>query len=100
MGLLGTKASLWPRVLRFFIEFPPSSLSSNRQVQAVANQGMERMGDKGGAVKRNNSAAWGKVLVPHQTIHTLISFSCFVDTETPTRWEKLKVNNGMLPTST
>ena len=42
---------------------------------------------------------WGKVLVPHQGIHK-ISSSCFEDTEAPARWEKLRVNNGMLNTST
>ena len=43
--------------------------------------------------------AWDKVLVSHQGIHT-ISLNCFADTETPTRWEKLKVNDSRLPTST
>ena len=42
---------------------------------------------------------WGKVLVPHQGIHTTISLSCCAVTETPTRWEKLTVNDGVLPTS-
>ena len=32
---------------------------------------------------------WGRVLVSHQRIHTAISLSCFADTETPIRWEKL-----------
>ena len=42
---------------------------------------------------------WGKVLAPHQGIHTKISLSCFADTKTPSRWKKLTVNDGMLPTS-
>ena len=42
-------------------------------------------------VKRNNSAPWGRVLVPHEGIHTTISLSCFAATETPTRWEKLTI---------
>ena len=42
---------------------------------------------------------WGKVLVPHQQIHPTISLSCFADTETPSRWEKLTINDGTLPTS-
>ena len=33
---------------------------------------------------------WGIVLFPHQRIHTAISLSYFADTETPSRWEKLK----------
>ena len=41
---------------------------------------------------------WGKVLVPHQQIHT-ISLSCFADTGSLYRWEKLTINDGMLPTS-
>ena len=42
---------------------------------------------------------WGRVLVPHQWIRTTISLSCFADTETPTRWEKLTVNHGLLTTA-
>ena len=38
---------------------------------------------------------WGKVLIPHQGIHT-ISLSCFADTEVP-KWEKFTVNDGMQP---
>ena len=34
---------------------------------------------------------WGNVLFPHQKIHTTISLSHFTDTETPSRWEKLKL---------
>ena len=34
---------------------------------------------------------WGKVLVPSQGIHITRSLSCFSDTESPTRWEKLTV---------
>ena len=41
----------------------------------------------------------GRVLVPHQTIHTTISLSCFADTETPSRREKLMINDDMLPTA-
>ena len=34
---------------------------------------------------------WGRVLVPPQGIHITTSLSCFADTETPSRWEKLTV---------
>ena len=34
---------------------------------------------------------WGRVLVPPQGTHITISLSCFADTETRTRWEKLTV---------
>ena len=34
-----------------------------------------------------------KVLVPHPGIHLTISLSCFADTETPSRWEKLPVSD-------
>ena len=30
----------------------------------------------------SHSAASGKVLIPHQRVHTAISLSCFTDTET------------------
>ena len=35
--------------------------------------------------------AWGRVLVPRQAIYITTSLSCFTDTETPTRWEQLRV---------
>ena len=40
---------------------------------------------------------WGKVLLPHQWIHT-ISSSYFSDTETSSRWEKLMIKDGRLVT--
>ena len=40
-------------------------------------------------VKRNNSAALGRVLVPPPGIHRTIFLSCFTDVGTPTSWEKL-----------
>ena len=46
---------------------------------------------KGGTVKRNNSAALGRVLIPSQEIYITIYLSCFADTEIPTRWKKLTV---------
>ena len=42
---------------------------------------------------------WGRVLFPHQRIHTKVSLSHLTDRETPSRWETLAVNNGMLPTN-
>ena len=51
-------------------------------------------------VKRNNSAALGQgPASPTTDTHNNI-LSCFTDTETPSRQEKLTVNNDMLPTST
>ena len=41
---------------------------------------------------------WNRVLFPHRT-HTAVSLSCFADTEIPSRWEKLMINDGVLPTS-
>ena len=35
---------------------------------------------------------WGRVLVPLQGTYMTISLSCFADTETLTRWEKLTIN--------
>ena len=29
---------------------------------------------------------WGKVLLPHQQTHTMVSLSYFADIETPSRW--------------
>ena len=33
---------------------------------------------------------WGRVLVPPQGLHIAVSLSCFADTETTSRWEKLR----------
>ena len=35
----------------------------------------------------------------HQRIHTTISLSYFADTEMPSKWKKVMINNDMLPTS-
>ena len=37
----------------------------------------------------------GRVLFPHRLIPITVSLSCFADTEMPSRWEKLKINDGM-----
>ena len=42
---------------------------------------------------------WGKVLFPFQWIQRAISLRDFAETETPSRWENLTLNHGMLPTS-
>ena len=52
-----------------------------------------------GKQSRNNSAALGQSLVPLQGIHIAVFLRCFANTETPTRWEKLNVNDGRLPLS-
>ena len=43
-------------------------------------------------VKRNNNAAWGKVLVPHQGIHITKIFEMFCRYWNPTRWKKLTMH--------
>ena len=57
------------------------------------------MQDQGETVKKNISAALGQG-PGSPSINTAISLSCFEDTETLTRWEKLPVNDAMLPTNT
>ena len=49
--------------------------------------------------RKSKEQLWDKVLVPHQSIHTAISLSYFTDTESPSRWDKLMANDGMLPTN-
>ena len=49
--------------------------------------------------EKQSRAALDKVPFPHQRIHTTISLSYFANTETPSRWEKLMIHDGMLPTS-
>ena len=48
--------------------------------------------------RNNQERPWGKVLFPHQCIHT-ITLSYFAETESPSRWEQLMINDGMLPKS-
>ena len=50
--------------------------------------------------RNSQEEPWGRILVPHQWIHITISLSCSSDTETPSRWEKLTINDGMLPPNT
>ena len=50
--------------------------------------------------RNSQEQPWCEVLFPHQVIHTTISLSYFADTEAPSRWEKLTIHDGMLPTST
>ena len=62
---------------------------SNREVQTDANQ--EREGpERGRSSERNSSTASGQVLNP-SGLHSTGSLSCFADTESPTRWERLTV---------
>ena len=54
------------------------------------------MGDQG---KNSQGQPQGKGLFPHQWIHTTISLNYFAETEIPSGWKKLMINDGMLPTS-
>ena len=85
--LLSTKAFLCPpflwlgnRLHSASKNFPEFQLGRFKQL-LIRREGMQ---DKGGAVKRNNSAALGQAPGSPQGIHTTISLSCFADTETPT----------------
>ena len=49
--------------------------------------------------RNSEEQLWGKVLFPHQGVHMTITLSYFADTETPSRWEKLINNDGIMPTS-
>ena len=56
------------------------------------------MWDKGET--NHQEQPWGKVLFPHQWIHTTVSLRYFAETEAPSRWENLTFKDGMLlPTS-
>ena len=48
--------------------------------------------------EKQSRVALGQGPIYHQWIHT-ISLSYFADIETPSRWEKLVIKDGMLPTS-
>ena len=49
--------------------------------------------------RKSQEQTLNKVLFPHQWIHTAISLSYFADVEAASRWEKLTINDSMLPTS-
>ena len=89
-GAPGHKNLSWLQEIAF-IQLPQTSLSSNRQVQRVANQGREGIQKPGKNNQETLVQPCGKVLVSHQGTHTTEFPSCFADTETPTRWEKLPV---------
>ena len=56
------------------------------------------MWDKGET--NHQEQPWGKVLFPHQWIHTTVSLRYFAETEAPSRWETLTFKRGrLLPTS-
>ena len=74
-----------------FIQPPRPSQSSKGQVQTVANQGREGRRRQGRNSQETIVQPWGRVLVPPWGIYITISLSCFADTETPTKWEKLTV---------
>ena len=74
--IIGNKLYSWP------------FLSSKHQDQTAA-KGKEGMWRQGRTVKRNSSAALRQGLSSAEGIYLTGSLSCFADTETPTRWEKL-----------
>ena len=73
----------------------------------------QTLGDSGGQKRLACCDSWGhkvsdttewltelNVLFPHPWIYATVSLDYSADTEPPTpRWEKLMINNGMLPTS-
>ena len=87
VGLLGTKAFLCPP----FIEYWKLASLSLQDIPWVSR--MQRQGRNG---PETIVQPWGRVLVPPQGIHRTVSLSCFANTESPTRWEKLAVINGIL----
>ena len=68
------------------------------EFQGAGSREVMRMQDQGETIKKNSAALVKGPGFP--SINTAISLSCFEDTETLTRWEKLPVNDTMLPTST
>ena len=74
-----------------FIQPPRPSLSSNGQIQTVANQGREGTRRQGRSSQETIAQPGGRVPAPARGIHITVSLSCFADTETSTGWEKLAV---------
>ena len=99
VGLLGTRFFCVPHFFDYRKQ-PSFSLHDLPWVPTGRfKQLLIREGEDERPGRNNQEQPWVKVLFFHQWIHTAISLSCFADTETPTRWEKLMINDGMLPTS-
>ena len=90
VGLLGTHAFLCPHLLITGNRPHSASLNPNRQVQTVNNYGRGD-GRQGKNSQETIVQPWGRVMVPLQETYITISLSCFMNTETQTRWEKLTV---------
>ena len=56
-----------------FIQPPGPSPRCKRLIQTVANQGRERMQERGGSRQEITVQPWGRVLVPPQGIYRTIS---------------------------
>ena len=52
----------------------------------------------GGETREKQTAKAALGQGPSEEMHT-ISLSYFADTETPSKWKKVMINNDMLPTS-
>ena len=94
VGILEAKAflcTLFPdyRKYRSCCLYPPCTLHDLPWAPRIRfKQSLIREG-KGGGDKGESSAALGRGLASPQWIHRTVSLSCFADTETPFRWEKI-----------
>ena len=59
--------------------------------QILANWGRKGMQRQGRCSQETTVQPWSRVLVSPQEIYITIFWSCFADTETPTRWKDLTV---------
>ena len=100
VGVLGTKSFCVPHFSDY--RKPPSfslhylpwvPVGRLKQLLIKEGRGYEIRG------KQSQEQPWGKILFPPQQIHITIFLSYFADTESPSRWEKLMISNGLLPTS-
>ena len=90
VGLLGTHAFLCPHLFITGNRPHSASLNSNRQVQTVDNYGRGD-GRQGKNSQETIVQLCDRVMVPLQETYITIPLSCFMNTETQTRWEKLTV---------
>ena len=75
-----------------FLQPPwPSLLLKGRLEQSLIREGR-------GCERNSQEQPWGKVLFSPQWIHTTIPLSYLTEPESPSRWEKLPINFGILPT--
>ena len=74
-------------------------VSMGRFTQLLVRKEREARQERKRQSRETVMQSWGKVLVPHQWIHTTISQSCFAGTETSSMCEELMIDDARVSIS-